>query len=132
MEFKIPTECIECGWPIEKQGHILCLGCGKHCEPTVINEGDIEQMPEGEVSGVDVKSKCCGVDVKLIDIVTTCSAECHEKVYRKMEEKMGRFFYDVDPEGVLREIPTRDLFEKGGLTMDELRAYPAAKVTAKA
>lgn len=132
MEFKLPSECMECAKPITKQGHVVCLHCNKPCEPFAINQDDADNMQEGEMVGLDIKSTCCGSDVRLVDVRATCSDECHEKVYLKMEKSMGKFIYDSDPEGILRKIPTRDIFEKGGLTMDELRAYPKADIQGEA
>jgi hypothetical protein len=132
MEFKLPVECMECKKPIEKQGHVECLECGKECLPFALNQDDLDNTKEGEMVGLDVKSQCCKADVKLVNVRATCSDECHEKTYKRMEKSMGEFIYDHDPEGVLRKIPTRDIFEKGGLTMDELRAYPKAEIAGEA
>lgn len=132
MEFKLPSECMECKTPITKQGYIKCLKCEQPCEPYVLNQDDLDGMANGEMMGLDVKSKCCKDDVEMVNVRATCSEECHEKTYIKMEKQMGKFIYDSDPEGVLRKIPTRDIFEKGGLTMDELRAYPKANIQGEA
>jgi len=132
MEFKLPSECMECKTPITNQGHVKCLECEQPCEPFALNQEDLDNLPEGEMTGLDVKSKCCKADVEMVNVRATCSKECHEKTYLKMEKSMGEFIYDYDPEGVLRKIPTRDIFEKGGLTMDELRAYPKAEIQGEA
>lgn len=77
--------------------------------------------------GIEVKSTCCNADVRMVNIRSTCSDQCHENIVSKMESEMGVFTIDTDPEGVRRKIPTRDLFEKGGLTREELRSYPKAE-----
>ncbi len=128
----IPEKCIECENPIQNQGYVKCLECENPCEPFALNQEEIDSSNNGDMVALDVKSKCCKADVELVGIRATCSDECHEKVYAKMEKKMGPFIYDHDPEGILRKIPTRDIFEKGGLTMDELRSYPKADITAQA
>lgn len=128
MEFKLPEKCLACNSEIKNQGHVVCLKCGKHCDPFALNQEDLDDTPEGTAVGVDVKSTCCKADVRLVDVRATCSDSCHEKMVAKMEKDMGEFFYDVDNTGVLRKIPTREIFEKGGITQEELQQYPAADV----
>lgn len=131
MDFKLPEKCLVCDSPIQDQGHVLCLGCGKPCMPYAIDPEDLN-MPENVPSGVNVKSSCCKDDVKLINIKATCSEKCHNKMLLSMESKIGKYIFDVDDTGVLRKIPTKDIFEKGGITMNEMKQYPKAETAGEA
>ena len=123
-EILVPQNCLVCDKPIENQGHVMCLRCGKPCKFKPIPKEELVDLPEGEMKGFDAISACCNADVSLDDIHSTCSEECSEKSIKNIEEKMGTHIIDRDRNGTMRLIPTRDIVLKGGLTQDELMKYP--------
>lgn len=133
MDFVIPDKCMVCEEPIIDQGSIICQDCGKSCDVFALNQEEIDNTSDGEVFGINVKSKCCKADVSLSNIRGTCSDECHEKHIENMEKRNGgKFIYDIDRTGKMRKIPLRIVIEKGGLTEDELMQFPEVISNGKA
>lgn len=124
-----PSNCAECGGSIANQGFVQCLSCKKPCEPFAQDKSQLENSSDGEMVALNVKSKCCKADVRLMDIRNTCSDKCNEITFKKLEDKIGEFIYDTDAEGIVRKIPLSDIYYKRGLTMEELRSYPKADIS---
>jgi hypothetical protein len=118
--------CVSCGrrFSDDLKSEWICLKCRKVCavHPTA--------LPERLGPFItDVKSECCGADVKQFGRIT-CSDSCHENFVKEMEKQFGVFKKVVDEgTGKAYRVPTRDFIERG-LTYEDLRMgkYPLWEV----
>jgi len=111
--------CVMCRENIETPAVWICKQCLQQCE--VDSSRIIEETKDKML--IDVKSKCCGADVQPTGRLT-CSAECHEKFVKELEEEFGDVKKVIDQTtGIAYRVPTRDVIERG-LTWQDLPKYP--------
>lgn len=129
MNLVLSTHCLVCNHSIQNQGHLECEKCLQVCEHFVENPELLEGKKDGDyLAGISIKSKCCSADIKMVGITGTCSDYCREIAILRAEEQQGVYFYETDSEGIIREIPTRDLFFNGGIKTSDIKNYPKAKL----
>lgn len=111
--------CVICGECIDIPAIWECKECHKQCD--VDNSRVLEKMQDTMI--VDVKSKCCSVDVQPVGRIT-CSEKCHDEFVERLEKGFGEEKKVVDSTtGIAYRVPTKDIVERG-LTWKDLPKYP--------
>lgn len=111
--------CVICDKNVSIPSSLMCLKCRSICEP--IYMAPLEEY--GDQMLLDIKSKCCGADVKFLGRIT-CSEKCHEDFVAACEDKFGKVKKIIDETMMIAyKVPTRDIIEKG-IKWEDLSGYP--------
>lgn len=107
--------CVVCDAKLPKADKSICERCNQPCELTRPRKVE-EQIYE-------VKSMCCGADIRLSHNIT-CSDKCHQVMVEEMIGMYGEEKRVLDMvSGIYHRVPTKYIIEHG-LKREELRKFP--------